>query len=144
MSKIKKAYIGGALTHADEKQKILYKKISKLCENMGIEAYVPHVWGTDPVKHPDVSPEDVWHINKRQVSSANIMIAFVGKPSLGVGAELEIARINNVKIIIWWFEGEKVSRMTLGNPGVIKKIEAEDEKDLFNRLEQTLEKIYGK
>ncbi|MFH1822185.1 MAG: hypothetical protein ABH830_00620 [Patescibacteria group bacterium] len=76
----------------------------------------------------------VWQKNLREIAASDLLIAYVGEPSLGVGAELEIARITASDIIIWWFKGEKVSRMALGNPAVIKKIEAENEADLHMKF----------
>ena len=144
MPNIKKAYVGGALTHADCKQRNTYQRIGALCQLIGMDSYVPHMWGTDPEKDPDRTPEEVWKINNRQIASARVCIAYVGEPSLGVGAEIELARINDVDIITWWLKGQRVSRMALGNPGIIAKIEAEDEKDLLEQLEIFLKSKYEK
>jgi len=135
MSKI---YIAGALTGVEESKKKIYTHIASVCQNAGFDPYVPHQWDTDPIKNPETSPESVWEKNQNQITSSELIIAYVGTPSLGVGAELEIARINNKKIILWWYKGELVSRMALGNPGVTNKIEAEDENDLFNKIKDLL------
>ncbi|MCA9364723.1 MAG: hypothetical protein KC736_02420 [Candidatus Moranbacteria bacterium] len=60
----------------------------------------------------------MWHEDVRIVSQCDLLIAYVGFPSLGTGAELEIARMASSDIILWWYEGETVSRMALGNPAV--------------------------
>ncbi len=138
MEKINKIYISGELTHAGEEIKKIYEKIAKLCSRHFNNIYVPHAGGTDPIQNPDISPMDVWQRDHRFVASADLIIAYVGQPSLGVGAELEIARIAASDIILWWFKGEKVSRMALGNPAVKYKIEAENEDDLYNKLENIL------
>ncbi|MFH1523224.1 MAG: XRE family transcriptional regulator [Patescibacteria group bacterium] len=133
-AKINKIYIAGALTNVKEEDKNLYEKLASFCKSLSSEIYVPHLWRTDPIKHPKVLPEDVWKINQGRIANSDLVIAYVGKPSLGVGAELELARINNVAIIIWWFKGEKVSRMALGNPAIIKQIQVKKINELFEKL----------
>jgi len=135
MSKI---YIAGALTGVEESKKIIYTRIGSVCEDSGFDPYVPHQWSTDPTKNPEVPSEAVWSKNQNQITSSKLMIAYVGTPSLGVGAELEIARINNKKIILWWYRGEVVSRMALGNPGITEKIEAKNEIDLLKKINELL------
>jgi len=49
-----------------------------------------------------------------------------------------MAKVNHTKIILWWFKDEKVSRMALGNPMVIKKIKVNNQKELFTRLKAIL------
>jgi 2'-deoxynucleoside 5'-phosphate N-hydrolase len=139
--KINKIYIAGALTHAGEKQKKIYEKIAEICESVCDDVYVPHLGGTDPVKHPDVTPQDVWKKNHYIVSSSDLIVAYVGEPSLGVGAELEIAHHTGSDIILWWFKGEKVSRMSRGNPSAKVQIEAEGEEDLYKKIKLVLDSI---
>ncbi|OGI21702.1 MAG: hypothetical protein A3J06_00255 [Candidatus Moranbacteria bacterium RIFCSPLOWO2_02_FULL_48_19] len=130
-----KVYIAGGLTNIGNYHlKDIYKKLGKLCVSQGLEAYAPHLSGMDPVKNPEVTPQVVWHNDHRHVASADLVIAYVGVPSLGVGAELEIARATASDIVLWYFKGEKVSRMALGNPSVKHRIEAENEKDLYTKL----------
>jgi hypothetical protein len=140
MAKYKKVYIAGVLTVADRDQRNFYKQISLLCDGLGAESYVPHIWGTDPIANPDIKANEIWKINQRQVNNSDLVIAYVGQPSLGVGAELEMARVNSTKIILWWFKGEKVSRMALGNPLVIKKLEINTQQELFSELKKILKK----
>jgi hypothetical protein len=134
MKKFKKIYIAGALTHAGNKQKEIYEEIADLCREFCNDVYVPHLGGTDPVKNPEVTAFDVWQKNFKIVSESDLLIVYAGEPSLGVGAELEIARIAGNKIILWWFKGEKVSRMARGNPAVVKMIEAESLEDLNKKI----------
>jgi len=130
----KKAYLAGALTHSGESDRNLYEELASICRSLGIETYVPHLWGTDPLANPEILPEEIWEITNRQVNSLDFLIAYVGKPSLGTGAELEIARIANLPIILWWFKGEKVSRMALGNPAVISRLEISDISEFREKL----------
>lgn len=134
--KIKKIYISGALSKLGprSKLKIAYEKIGGLVCRFCPYVYIPHLRGTDPIKNSEVPSGDVWKRDFDQVSSAELTIAYVGKPSLEVGAELEIARASSKDIIIWWYKGEKVSRMARGNPAVIAQIEAVDDNHLLEEL----------
>lgn len=116
-----------------------YASIGKLCEELGTNPYVPHASGTDPLTNPEVPAQDIWAKDKAEVEHADIIIAYVGTPSLGTGAELEIARVSGKDIILWWLEGEPVSRMARGNPAVVKMIEAKDTDDLLSQLKQILQ-----
>lgn len=141
-SKMGKIYVSGALTVIDENKNLkkIYESIANISSNFCSNVYVPHLGGTDPVKDPLVDPRAVWKKDHREVSSSDLIIAYVGSPSLGVGAELEIARITASDLILWWFEGEKVSRMAKGNPAVSHMIEAKDDKDLVHKLREILKK----
>lgn len=130
----KKIYVSGALTHAGKKQRKIYEKIGEICGQFSGTVYIPHLKGTDPAVNKIISPQDVWKKDHYQVASSELVIAYVGEPSLGVGCELEIARVTHSGIILWWFTGQKVSRMALGNPNVKIKIEAKSEKDLYRKL----------
>lgn len=138
--KYKKAYVAGALTHhANSDQKETYLRIGDYCKKLGLKsAYVPCYMGTDPVKDPNVTPRKVWETDEREVREADLVVAYVGAPSLGTGGELEIARIAQNDIILWWYQGDVVSRLPLGNPAVIAKIEAINENDLFQQLKQII------
>lgn len=135
---IGKIYVSGPLTCSDEKRKKTYENIARICSTVCNNVYVPHLGGTDPTADPDIKPQTVWKKDHREVASSDLIVAYVGEPSLGVGAELEIARITASDLILWWFKGEKVSRMALGNPAVKYKVEAEDENDLENKLKTIL------
>ena len=138
MEKDNKVYIAGVLTVAEKNMRLIFEKIAEICEECGVCPHVPHL-STDPINHPAVTPLDVWNKNYHEVTTARRVIAYVGQPSLGTGEELEMARVAGVDIIAWWFRGEKVSRMVLGNPGVVEKIEAGDEEELYSRLKLFLE-----
>lgn len=141
-SKINKAYIAGALTHVEEADKFSYEKLGAFLQQNKVEAYVPHMWGMDPIKDPNTAPEEIWKVNHRNISSSDLIIAYVGKPSLGVGAELEIARVANVKILLWAFKGEKISRMALGNPAIIDVLMVKDEEDLFKKIKKEIKENF--
>jgi 2'-deoxynucleoside 5'-phosphate N-hydrolase len=139
--KFNKIYVSGALTHAGKKQRRIYEKIGEICRQFSDTVYIPHLKGTDPAVNKKVSPQDVWKQDHYQVASSDLAIAYVGEPSLGVGCELEIARVTHSSIILWWFKGQMVSRMALGNPYVKVKLEVRDERDLCKKIKKALEKL---
>lgn len=138
-----KIYVSGPLTiHRGRRDmRKYYESVAAVCSNFCSNVYVPHLNGTDPKKSNKEAPSVIWKINHREVASADLIIAYVGQPSLGVGAELEIARITASDIILWKQKGETVSRMALGNPSVKSLIEAEDDLDLREKLTQALKKF---
>ncbi|TAE00700.1 MAG: XRE family transcriptional regulator, partial [Oscillatoriales cyanobacterium] len=56
-----KVYISGALTGIEKpaEVKTFYEAIGLLCQEIGFQAYVPHMY-TDPINNPDISPSQVF------------------------------------------------------------------------------------
>jgi hypothetical protein len=138
--KINKIYISGALTHSEDNVRNIYENLGEIAKEICEHVHIPHLF-TDPKDNPDISPFDVWKKDHFEVASSDLIIAYVGEPSLGVGAELEIARITHSDIILWWFKGQKVSRMARGNPYAKIQIEAEDEDDLYQKIKKALKNL---
>jgi nucleoside 2-deoxyribosyltransferase len=133
-------YIAGALTNSrnPEGRKKFYEAIARACEEAGLEAYLPHMF-TDPVDHPDISPQEVYLRDFAMVSGASLLIACVDEPSLGVGTELEIAKCAGVKIVLLYrSDGSPPGRMVRGNPAVVKEIAFESEEDAIRQLREFL------
>jgi nucleoside 2-deoxyribosyltransferase len=129
-------YISGPLTNLDsehQKLKLVYEKFKKLLEAKGLNVYVPHL-KTDPIKAPNITPKEVWETDVSAVTKSDLIIAYVGIPALGVGQELEIARCAGKDIIIWSYEGERVTRMTLGCPAVIRHFVVKNDEEIYNEL----------
>jgi hypothetical protein len=118
-----KVFVSGALTGiADaETVKSNYEHIGRLCEQLGLEAYIPHLY-TDPIANPDVPSREVYEVDSYHVRTAGLVIAYVGLPSLGVGQEIEIARQYGVPVVLVYERTHRVSRMTRGSPGVVAEI----------------------
>jgi hypothetical protein len=137
-----KIYISGVLLIQSGRREMrrVYEKIGAVCSNFCNSVYIPHLNGTDPVKDHDVSAKIVWKTDHREVASSDLVIAYVGQPSLGTGAELEIARMAASDIILWHYKGEKVSRMALGNPNVKETLEVKDDADLTETLAKVLKR----
>ncbi|MEJ0073665.1 MAG: hypothetical protein WDN27_06395 [Candidatus Saccharibacteria bacterium] len=57
-------YLAGALTGVEEPVKQRYSAVSELIATKPqMFGYAPHLHGTDPIKHPDVTPEEVRDID---------------------------------------------------------------------------------
>ena len=130
-----RVYISGPLTitRPDTDVRSIYVRLGDFFTSRGHDAYVPHLFG-DPVAERTLTPKEVWDTDSREVEKADVILAYVGMPSLGTGAELEIARMAGKRVILWKFTGEVVSRMALGNPAVTDILEV----DSVNTLEAKL------
>jgi len=140
---MQKVYIAGALTRLEDQKlnlKDFYTKIGHLCRSFGIEAFVPHEH-FDPINHPDFTPKEVYQREFEEVTTADLMIAYVGEPSLGTGSEIEMAKNSNSTIILVSEKDKKVSRLVRGNPAVKYEVVFEDEDEALSQLKEILEKI---
>jgi nucleoside 2-deoxyribosyltransferase len=141
MSHSKKVYISGALTEVNVNDptslKRFYESIAELCKTLGMKPYVPHL-NSDPVVHPHLDPKQVYEMDKREIAGSDIVIAYVGFPSLGVGQEIEIARENEVPVILLYEQSKRISRMARGNPAVIAQIAFADFEDGLRQLRSVL------
>ena len=117
-----KVFVSGALTGiADaETVKSNYEHIGRLCEQLGLEAYIPHLH-TDPMPTPMYLLEKYMRSDRYHVRTAGLVIAYVGLPSLGVGQEIEIARQYGVPVVLV-YGAHRVSRIDHGSPGVVAEI----------------------
>jgi len=139
-----KIYVSGALTGIENPMQVkaFYEAIGKLCEQVGFQAYVPHL-KTDPINNPDISPSQVFDTDKHQVSTSQLVIAYLGTASFGVGMELAYAEINKIPIIILYEKGKIISRLVLGIPK-IEQIQFENYEDALIRLKVVLEQRQSK
>jgi nucleoside 2-deoxyribosyltransferase len=94
------AYISGPLQAAAdiEQARRFYELLAKVCCACGCEAYLPHQ-RTDPVHHAQTSARAVFARDLNAVSAADLIVAYVGAPSSGVGAELGIAHERRIPVI---------------------------------------------
>jgi len=122
--------------------KAFYEAIGLICEKMGLQVYVPHLY-SDPDRHPDLNPRQVFEIDKHQVSTSDLVIAYIGIPSLGVGMELAYAETNNIPIILLYERGKHISRLPRGIPSVICEIQFNDYEDALAQLKSVLDKWGG-
>ena len=110
-----RAYISGALINAaclDDARK-LYERLAAACASAGCAAYVPHQHA-DPVRDPHLSNAEVARRDLAEVRAADVLVAYVGEPSLGVGAEVAIALEEGKQVWLVAESDRKVSRFLLG------------------------------
>ena len=115
------AYLATALTGLTEGQRELMFAVSKLvvsvCRELDIEVYEPRT-ATDPVQHPDVSPEEVFKTDRDNVLRSDLVIHIADYPSTGAGAELDFALAALIPIIVISHGDTRVSRMVTGIPAL--------------------------
>ena len=66
------------------------------------------------------------------------MIAYAGLPSLGVGAEVELANQYKIPVVLLFERGRSVSRHVRGIPVVSAEIQFERREDALRELEVCL------
>jgi nucleoside 2-deoxyribosyltransferase len=110
-----RAYISGALINATrlEDARRLYERLAQACASAGCAAYVPHQHA-DPVRDPHLSNIEVARRDLAEVRAADVLVAYVGEPSLGVGAEVAIALADGKRVLLVAESDKKVSRFLLG------------------------------
>lgn len=134
----KQIYISGALTNSSRKQ--FYENLGEVVEQSGYKPYIPHLH-TDPEKNAAAKPCEVYEVDMRQIDNSCLVIAYVGYPSLGVGAELEHANTKGIPMILLYEKGEKVSRLALGIPMVKRILEFADEETALKYVSQYLQNM---
>jgi len=109
------AYISGALMHATsiDQSRALYERFADACRAAGWEAYVPHQHA-DPVNDAQMSNLEVAERDVDHVAAADALVAYVGEPSLGVGAEVAIALRAGKRVFVLAEADRRVSRFLLG------------------------------
>ena len=109
------AYISGALLNAAQidQSRALYERLADACRQAGWDAYVPHQHA-DPVRDPHLSNLDVAERDLENVTAADVLVAYCGEPSLGVGAEVALALRAGKRVLVVAEADRRVSRFLLG------------------------------
>ena len=132
MSRAKKIYLGGAITHAGDEQILQwYQNITDTLERIGYEVFLPHRDVHLP-KHKD--EQDIHNINMKAVKQANLVIAYVGIPSLGVGMVLQAAQDKNIPTILLAEDNSTLSEMILYTNNIQTTIHFHDKEDAIAKL----------
>jgi nucleoside 2-deoxyribosyltransferase len=139
------AYISGPLNNVPDIQRAreFYEAVAEMARAAGFDAYVPHQY-TDPVWHTQLSDADVFEKDVEQVRNADVVVAAIGLPSSGVGAEIAIAFAAHTPIVAFWHEDERPSRFILGmlsRAPMSIGIEYSSIVDLNKRLYETLRRV---
>lgn len=109
------AYISGPLQAAIDlpEARDLYELLAEIVYECGVEPYVPHMH-TDPERAAHVSAVDVFRRDVAALLDCDVLIAHIGAPSTGVGAELAIAKQAGITIIGIARSDEPTSRFASG------------------------------
>lgn len=137
-----RVYVSGALcgvSNLDE-LRAFYESIARVCREAHMVPYVPHLV-TDPVRNADLSPREVYELDREQVANSDLVIACVGIPSFGVGMEVEIARQHGIPVILLSERGKPLSRMARGNRAVIAEVPYADFQEALAGLADLLGKL---
>jgi nucleoside 2-deoxyribosyltransferase len=108
-------YISGALFSAPDlaAARRLYESLADVCQECGFSAYLPHR-ETDPLRHKDATPRDVFARDFDMLSSSDRIVAVITHPSSGMGAELGIAFVTKKPVVALYDANHSVSRFLLG------------------------------
>jgi len=137
-----RVYISGALTSVPDPTRIkaFYEAIGDVCHKVGFDVYLPHL-NSDPQKHPDLTPRQVFELDKNKVCASDLVTAYVGIPSLGVGMELAYAESAGIPIILLCEQETRISRFPLGIPTLVETIRFLDFEDALKKLRVRLQSI---
>jgi 2'-deoxynucleoside 5'-phosphate N-hydrolase len=110
-----RVYISGALMGAADLNRVrsLYHRFAEACELVQWEPYLPHS-RTDPEQDKDATPSDVIDADLRELNRSDVVIAYLGEPSLGVGAEIVLAMQRGKAILAVYESSRRVSRFVGG------------------------------
>ena len=138
------AYLASALTGLDEEQRAhmtdVAEVVAAVCEDTEIDLYEP--WkSTDPIKHPNVSPEDVFDMDREHVLGSDLVIHIADYASTGAGEELDFALDALIPIILLSHGDSVVSRMVLGIPALKLKVTYTTLDELRVELKERLTEI---
>lgn len=126
-----------------ESVKMLYSYIAEICNENGLNSYLPHN-NTDPIRDHDISDAEVYHKDYLEMVNSSLVISYIGEPSHGVGAELSICVLQNIPIITINKTNQKVSRFLKGMLKTSTKVhfvEYETHFELRQKLNACLKKF---
>ena len=134
-----KVYISGALTNTMNPTEALafYEAIGSLCKELGMQPYIPHLC-TDPRTDASITPKEVYEWDAQEITTSELLIAYVGIPSLGIGMELARATMSGIPIILLYERKTRISRLARGIPTIIAEIQFNDHEDALAQLKDVL------
>lgn len=111
----KTVYISGPLQAAADLDaaRAFYEELANICRLAGCEPYLPHT-ETDPRLHAEAAPQAVFKRDLDALGGCSIVLAEIGVPSSGVGAELAFAYAHRQPVIGIWSVQSRPSRFILG------------------------------
>lgn len=149
-------YIAGSLRHSPKEWWIIYEKIAKLVQELGLKTYVPHIDGIKKINQKVEALHDpnldlsirakAYKANFEAIKNSKLLIAEVTQPSIGTGIEIGFALQMNKPIICLAQKDVDITSMVLGpvHLGLIKLIRYESEEDALEKLEKMLKAYKNK
>lgn len=136
-------FFAGPLTDLKnpEGTKAFYQKLSDVAVQNGCTYFWAFMNGTDPIKNPEVSAQDVYARDIAELEKSDLMVAYVGEPSTGTGLEIEHAKMKNIPVYLLFEKGKNISRMLLGCPAVKKELIFADESDALAQFETLVKSL---
>jgi nucleoside 2-deoxyribosyltransferase len=112
---VMKLYISGPLQSAEDLNaaRTFYEALAKACDEDGWDVYLPHQ-NTDPIRNRTLSEAVVFDRDLEALYAADVVAAYIGRASSGVGAELGIAFSRKQPILGFYQRNERPSRFILG------------------------------
>jgi len=138
-----KIFFSGPLTNLanPDATKAFYEKLDVASRSLGFDTFWAYKSGTDPVKNPEVTPQEVYDRDIKALDESDLMVSYMGEPSTGTGVEIEHAHMTDKPVVIIYPKGIPVSRMMRGCPAVKKEIVYETEDDAIRKLEAYLSSL---
>lgn len=137
------AYFASALTSLTEEEKEILRdirdEVEAACNACDVNLYVP-MEETDPDEHADIPAADVFHTDRKQVATADLLILVANHPSFGAGMEVEIARNALLPTVVILHEEGRLSRMVLGAPTFRRQIEYTSIDEIQPKLRKAIRK----
>ena len=140
------AYISTPLTGLDERTRrsiaATVDVVKAVCGDpeLALEAYFPGDH-TDPIRDADVSPADVFRLDRERIKSSDVMLLVGQTPSTGVGQELNMALESLLPVVFLAPAGTPISRMARGVPSFTVELEYASNAQLRERLGRALQEL---
>lgn len=138
-----KIFFAGPLTDLKNpnKTKAFYVKLADVAKSHGFDYFWAFQHGTDPNIERVISASEVYERDNKQLLKSDIMVAYIGESSSGVGIEVEIAHTHNIPVYLLYEKGTWTSRMLRGCPAVKKELVFTDEADGLKQFESLLKTL---
>lgn len=137
-------YLAGALTGVDETTKERYAQTSTMIATLpGMFGYAPHLHGTDPIKHPNVTPQEVRDVDFLYAAVVpDLQVSFTNPIAHGSAIEAAWGEVYGVPLVNMVPQGVTLSRLTRGLDNIVHTIMYTDfPQDGLGQLREYLEHI---
>ncbi len=135
-----RVFFAGALTNLKDykKTEAFYLRLADAVKDCGHDYFWAFLNGTDPNIERTHTPQYVYDTDTGSLKTSDLMVAYIGEPSTGVGVEIEYANTHNIPVVILYEKDNWTSRMARGCPSVKKEIVFTSEEDACAQLKEYL------